>query len=347
MSRERKLGVILLSVGFLAGWFFWKKAGEHPGKQLASEVEAQIASNPASPTQSQAAPPIPATGPMPSFEVQQKRFTAAFHTPITFYGRVMDQHSQPVAQADVKLSANDKPLGGPTAEYARKTDANGFFSIKGISGLTLFVKVSKPGYFVMPQTDSRKVTSSALFEYGLESIRGPHRPDKDAPVIFTLHKQGVSEPLVKIGEKNFRMARDGTPLAISVDQQGGSHQVILRCWNKDLQRPQGQRQYDWRLEISVPNGGLMQRKDAFDFEAPEGGYLPNDTVDMPASLPQNQWHGFAERAYFIRFEDGTFARAKLEMQAGGDHFVVWESFYNPKAGSPNLESPAADQSAAR
>jgi hypothetical protein len=147
-----------------------------------------------------------------------------------------------------------------------------------------------------------------------------------------------TEPLVKVGEKNFRIARDGSPLSISLDQQGG-HQIVLRCWNQELARPPGQRQYDWRFEITVPNGGLIVRKDAFEFEAPEGGYLRSDSVDMAATLG-NHWRSSAERSYFLRFDDETFGRVELEMQAGGDHFVVWESFLNPKAGSRNLETTA-------
>jgi hypothetical protein len=65
--------------------------------------------------------------------------------------------------------------------------------------------------------------------------------------------------------------------------------------------------------------------------------MPSETVEMPASLSRTQWRSSAERSYFVRFEDQTFARVKLEMQAGGDHFVVWESYYNPKADSRNLE----------
>src|SRR5438034_5686516 len=142
----------------------------------------------------------------------------------------------------------------------------------------------------------------------------------------------------KGGKKNFRIARDGSPLSISLDQQGG-HQIVVRCWNQELTRPPGRRQYDWRLEITVPNGGLIARKDAFEFEAPEGGYLPSDSVEMPATLG-DQWRSSAERSYFVRFDDETFGRVELEMQAGGDHFVVWKSFLNPKAGSRNLETTA-------
>src|SRR5205807_16741 len=113
----------------------------------------------------------------------------------------------------------------------------------------------------------------------------------------------------------------------------GKHEIVLRCWNNDSGRSQGQRQYDWRLEVTVPDGGLLARNNAFAFEAPNDGYIFSDTVDMPASLPPDEWRGSAERSYFIRYNDGIFARANLEIRAGGDHFVVWQSFLNPTRGS--------------
>lgn len=331
---------MLIVAGLLATWWV---ASQNSGKLTnRSLVELSgVEGTPAPATPGRVALVSPPTQPSPSVDVQRQRFTAAFLTPITFYGRVVDQHGAPISGADVKLSANDKILR-PSSEYTRKTDQSGNFEISGIVGLALAVAVSKPGYLKIPHHEAPP-TSSGLFDYGVGTR--PHQPDKSAPVVFRLYKLGKIEPLVKIGEKNFRIARDGTPLSIAVEEQG-AHQVILRCWNQELQRPVGQRQYDWRFEINVPNGGLLVRNDAFAFEAPQEGYASSDTVEMPASLG-NQWRSFAERSYFIRFADGTFARAKLEMQAGGDHFVVWESFYNPKAGSPNLESTATDQSASR
>jgi hypothetical protein len=82
-------------------------------------------------------------------------------------------------------------------------------------------------------------------------------------------------------------------------------------------------------------------------KAPEGGYVSSDMIEMPASLPRDQWSSSAERSYFIRFDDLTFARANLRMISGGDHFVVWESFLNPKLGSRNLEYDASQRASVR
>ena len=338
--RGKYFLIVLTVAGLLFGWL----VASHKMNKLPPEVAATSPSKAKSiiggslPVSSPQDSPSSKKRPSATYEKMVEQFRSDFRTPINFYGKVIDQGGNPVPDAEVKLSANDKADGRPS-DYTRKTDEAGMFSITGAHGITLAVEVSKPGYrAIAPQHG--KTTSSGLFDYGLSS-HGVYQSSESAPTIFMLYKPGPTEPLVKIGEKNFRIARDGSPLSIALDGRN-THQVILRCWNTDLQRPEGQQKYDWRLEITVPNGGLVARNDAFDFEAPTDGYLPTDKIDMPASLPfgRGGWSGSAERSYFLRFADGVFARAKIEMHAGGDHFVVWESFLNPKAGSRNLETTA-------
>jgi hypothetical protein len=336
--RNRVILTGLVVAVFLAAWWLISNRPDVPPKRAAVSMPAEAKTEPSStPPASEPPPPIRSPAPV-SFEARQRAFIAAFKKPISFYGKVIDQHGDPVAGARVTFSANDDPMARTSSEYVRTSDSDGLFSIDQIVGFSLAVAVSKAGYKGIAQNDSRIVTSSGVFDYGIESASAPRLPDKNAPAIFRLHKIGIVEPLVKISEKNFRMARDGTPLLIAVDKEG-AHQVLLRCWNQELRRPAGQQQYDWKLEVSVPNGGLFPRRDAFAFEAPQDGYAASDVIDMPMSLPYQEWDSFAARSYFIRFGDGTFARINLRMRAGGDHFVVWESFFNPKAGSPNLNSP--------
>jgi hypothetical protein len=272
------------------------------------------------------------------------KFVAAFATPITFYGKVVDQHGTPVAGADVILSPNDNPLGGKISEYRKTTDTSGLFSITGLHGLTLAVEIKKVGYYQIPP-QGKNQGSRGVFEYGLPSSRAPHRPVESAPVVFVLYKSEASEPLTKVGRKNFRLSRDGSPRTISLTSGEATtgEQITLRAWTKDLGRPVSQRQYDWRLEIDVESGGLTPRTDAFAFEAPEDGYKESDIVDMPASLPPQEWSDSVFRSYFVKFDDGKFGRIDIEMKALGDHFVIWKSYLNPKVGSRNLEAEPTDR----
>ena len=50
-------------------------------------------------------------------------------------------------------------------------------------------------------------------------------------------------------------------------------------WTAD-QAKDAKQHYEWRCRISVPKGGLVERKDQFDFEAPVDGYKPSDEIVM-------------------------------------------------------------------
>lgn len=259
-------------------------------------------------------------------------FKASFATPINLYGKVLDQHGDPVSSASVQYSVL-RLTGKVGQQITSKPD--GSFEITGHRGGTLSVEVSKAGYRKLPGADD-KVGSGKLFYFGLGH---PPASSPQEPIVFTLQKPGVIEPLIHADERNYRLTRDGSPMEIDLHPGGSSaHRVVLRCWNKELEpRPQTEPRYDWRLEIAVPGGGITERKDIMAFEAPETGYEPKVMIDMPADA-QPHWSRSAQRSYFIRFTDNVFARVNVEMIAGGDHFVVWESHLNPKAGSRNLDT---------
>ena len=64
-----------------------------------------------------------------------------FSAPIEFYGRVMDQHREPVADAEVEFGAANHFME-PSTKYSARSDSNGYFSITGIQGAALNVSIS-------------------------------------------------------------------------------------------------------------------------------------------------------------------------------------------------------------
>jgi hypothetical protein len=305
-------------------------------KRASSPGPPELQDSPAQLTTAGSISPVMSGRSNPPATLQNRQFLSAFATPIEFYGKVIDQNGQPVSAASVKFVANDKPTGGRPSQFKTETDNSGNFSLTNVAGLTLAVDVSKPGYRPIPPEYGR-VTSSGVFDYGLSSAKGPHRPDRANPIVFRLHKYGPQESLVRIEEKHFRIARDGSPLSIPLDRTPSrNHEVVLRCWNTETQGVAEQKPYDWSFEIIVAGGGLVRRNDELDFQAPESGYTARDQLAMTQNLPANQWQSFAALSYFIRFNDGIFARADIRIRAAGDHFVVWQSYLNP-SGSRNLE----------
>jgi len=69
-----------------------------------------------------------------------------WRTPIEFYGKVVDENTNPVSGAQIDFDANDTSAEG-TSFYHTQSDADGLFSIKNIQGKILGVKVNKEGYY--------------------------------------------------------------------------------------------------------------------------------------------------------------------------------------------------------
>jgi hypothetical protein len=250
-------------------------------------------------------------------------------TPITFYGKVVDQNGDPVPDATINYNSLDK-FDAPGSQYQGKSDVNGDFSISGIGGAVLSVGVRKEGYYMI----DGKSANSFAYGVGPDSTRR-QPPTEDNPATFVLHKRRMAEPLIHISSRTYRIPRDGTRVQVDLTTGRVPPQGHLRveAWTEDHAKD-AEQHYNWRCRISVPNGGLLERKGQFDFEAPADGYKPSDEIVMPRTA--EKWQPQAERGYFVKLLDGRYARVQLKMIAQGNHFFRLESHLNP-SGSNNLE----------
>ena len=262
---------------------------------------------------------------------QQKAYMAAFLTPIAFWGKVVDESGAPVPGATVKLGANDNPNPmGDGSTYERITDAEGLFSIKDIRGISLSVKVSKDGYY---STEA----SRGKANYVLKNNTDLPVPTSNKPAIFVLRKMGQAAAL-KRTEGSVNLPKNGAPVIIDPQSGRASGQggVKVECWvqdqgvNTSVYNP-----YDWRCVISVTGGGLVERADALDFTAPEGGYQTSDMIQMPKTA--QKWRQQATKEYFVKLADGTFGRVQIRVVTGASNFVRFESYLNPQPGDRNLQ----------
>ncbi len=260
-------------------------------------------------------------------------FAAAFSAPIIFYGRVQTQDGLPIAAAEIHAEVADQ-LGGGSSKISSQSDPQGLFKITS-KGLTLSIRVSKEGYFSIPEKEGKAQRSTAAFDYGANMGSGIHQPDEKSPVVFTLYKPSALEPLNRVREKEVPMPRDGKAVSVPLDIP--SHQVMLKCFSFE-ERKERDGRYDWKLEVSVVGGGLQRRNDDFSFVAPSEGFQPNDTIQMPRTLARAEWHDDFEQSYWLRFDDGTFGSVKVRMIAGGAHYAIIKGYLNPKQGSRNLET---------
>lgn len=349
MKRNHVIAVVLIvAVAVLAAVLVMRKSDAPKPQAATSVVPAPTLIPRATPTAA-----VPATSPSPQIalppEVAAKlsepdkvnigKILEAFGAPIEFYGKVIDDRGAPVDGATIYYSVADQYFGD-SSKYTGTSDSDGSFTISGVKGAGVYVEVSKEGYYRVTEK------SYASFGYGVPSGRQP--PSKDNPAIFVLRKKGIAEPLVYVSSRQYKVPRDGTPFEIDLRtgrQAGaGAGDVKVERWVSDQNKDAAGR-FDWKCRISVPGGGLIEKTELFDFDAPENGYTEAVEIDMPKTLGSN-WQRTKRVEYFLKLRDGPFARVVLTMHAGHNNFLVMESFVNP-SGSRHMEYDPSKQASAR
>jgi hypothetical protein len=250
-----------------------------------------------------------------------------WRAPINFFGRVVDQDNQPVAGATIYFQWTDLSAEG-VSETTTMSDSEGFFALVGTTGKNLGVKVHKDGYYVS-ERDRKSFTYAGENENFV--------PDSRNPIVFHLRKKTKGEPLVGM-KKNFRVARDGTPLEIDLLNGNavapGHGHFRVECWTQDEGKKRGEK-YDWTCRLSVPGGGFLENTNEFAFLAPESGYQEGVEIIMQASAGR-EWKKDVERQFYFKLGNGMHGRMTFAMIAAGDHFCMIEALTNP-SGSRNLE----------
>jgi len=353
MRKRTLLGALVL-LALLVTWFFLSR-------QISSRVVEQQASKQTerpgpttdgkdiaarNPENKAGTPPIGVTDQVQQLREESllKKLMPLYLRSIDFYGKVVDERGTPIAGAKVAYRVNDSPnpdRSGSTGEIA--SDAAGLFAI-GARGLGIYVEVSKEGYYRAAEVNGQR-GSYAGFTHPEDRGSNP-LPERHTPAIFTLRKMGDAVPLVHI-KRSVVVAKDGTPTEINLatgEVNGGGGHLRIEVWTlRQGTSPTRGQPYDWECSVSVPGGGLAERKGQFDFEARQTGYVPSFETGMKKDA--ERWQKGFEREFFVQLADGRFARLSITLTTGGDHFVTLESHLNPKPGARNLEFDPKQQTA--
>jgi hypothetical protein len=246
--------------------------------------------------------------------------------PIDFYGRVVDENEQPVFAAKIHAQWSDFSANGASSEDTL-SDTQGYFSIRGKTGRGITIRIVKEGYY----TPKLQRTS---FDYAAFWERNYHQPDPTHPVIFHLRTKGRPEALSS-GETTPIVPADGTPVLVDLLNNGRvspNGQIEFAAVTNTEKYPP--HTFDWRASITVRDGGLLEHNLEFPFEAPEEGYIPQVTFEMPADYPD--WKRSIEKTYFIRFGNPPkYGRLQIRLN-GASQKVLLHYTVNP-TGSRNLE----------
>lgn len=322
------LGVLLGAVIFL--WF--KK---HPKEIKHSQAELPKATATPQPKPSAAVQVNHAA------EIKQEMafWQAAFLTPITFYGKVVDEKGNPVAGAKTIIQPTDC-MNGASKNFEKITDNNGNFSISDLHGLSVAIAVSKGGYYSTPQ-------SRGSFGY-IQSSYGTFSPhiDPNKPAIFVLQRMGQTEPLIKHEWFQAEIAKDGTPTYLDLitgKKTQGADSMQIQIWTQDAGLPpNGWHPYPWKAMLTISGGGVIVKIGGpYDFTAPTEGYTQDDVINMQSNDPK--WRTHITKEYYFKFSNGKYARARIQYCIGRFQFVSVTSYLNPQPGHTNLEYDPAQQ----
>lgn len=275
---------------------------------------------------------------------------AIYSTPIEFYGKVVNQHGDPVEGAVVKISPFESFVGEDVqTRIVLESDHEGRFSAKDLKGKSLSVNVTKDGYMTRPPLGPDKPFSHGLFEFGSDSKKGSRYKDPNHPTIFTLHEIGPLEPMVYVKSKRWKLPVDGSPVQIALDSDDGkgSHRIEFRFRSGWNQLPKdndiNKKRFDWTFEAKIPGGGFRANPSEYQLEAPEGGYEEAIKIEYSADMPIEEWKKVGYGRYFVKFPDGSFGRIRFSIDGSSDRMPLsMASWLNLKPGSRNLASDKWD-----
>jgi hypothetical protein len=236
-------------------------------------------------------------------EISEK-FAAQWSTPITFYGRVVDEKGNGVEGAEVKIIISDTSQEG-TTHYQLKSDSMGLFALGDVRGKGLSVYVEHPGYLTSKQ-------SRRNFEYA--GGTSPFVPNLQSPEIFRLQRKGEAVPLVELKDIRIKMLPDGKP--ITMDLYTGkigtppmSESLQIRAWI-DVDKSDPHRPFPWKLEITSPGGSILATDEEFVLTAPDTGFQESVIMDM--SRPQSpDWQRQKSTKLILRTSEGNYALLKM------------------------------------
>jgi hypothetical protein len=242
-----------------------------------------------------------------------------WQAPIEFYGKVIDESSNAVAGANVVFHWMEIPDDSGSKTATTESDVEGLFSLHGQRGPSLSVSVSKEGYY--PRKGGAQYGSLASSEFS---------PDPQNPVTFVLRKKGQGAELTT-SQKVVRVPTDNTPVRVDLLEQkaGTSSQLEIR-----QVKPPWQEATNWSFRMSIPDGGLVENQDEFQFEAPETNYQPS--VEYHFTKSETNWiTQVTEQFYFTFGKPRKYGWLRIESNLGQE--TVFLTYAINPTGSRNLE----------
>jgi hypothetical protein len=304
--------------------------------QNAMQTNQQSVSQPTPPAKvaaTQNPPPEPSSNFMKAIRREmgtnemRQQLLAEWQAPIEFYGKVIDENSNPVSEANITFKWPEIPAPDGNRTATTESDAEGLFSLHGKRGPSLEVWVGKDGYY-----------ASHRGQWGFNYALGPGiiSPDPQNPLIFQLHRKGQGVELItsENGMRSdvwVRLPKDNTPVRVDFFQKQASATGQLEI---SQIKPPFQDATNWSFSLSIPDGGLVENEDEFQFEAPETGY--QQTVEYNFIKDDPNWTTQVTKQFYIYFGNPRkYGWLRIESNLAQE--TIYLTYAINPSGSQNLE----------
>ena len=218
------------------------------------------------------------------------------NVPIVFYGRLEDQGSLPVVEAEITgTTIFHQGAVKARGQFTTTSNSNGLFTLNAGAGERLEVVPRKPGY-ALASTDNVETYMGLANEIP---------PDSNNPVVIKMWKLQGAEPLVSISQQ-YQFPYTNAPLFFDFITQeivpsGGDIKITILSPPDSLLAPE-----DWRVEIEGDQGGGSMKISPEDWKitywAPAGGYQPKIALPMVEDAPQNSES--LDGLFFVQSREG-------------------------------------------
>lgn len=237
-----------------------------------------------------------------------KKAIEEMNTPIDFYGKVIDQDSNPIPNVKVLArvrhwNARFPTETGPAARFIaieKSTDSSGSFQINGEAGDGFGIVIDpQNGYELEPMQHSFGAVGGSF----------------EAPVVFKMWSTNVHEQLIT-GGQSFHIVPDGRPYLIDLTKGtiAESGDGDLKVWVKRPEQITYGKRYDWSCEMDVLNGGLLAAADSSMYQAPADGYTPSFQFEQKVGSGWGDSTG--EKRFYVLLNNGKeYGRITIELMA--------------------------------
>jgi hypothetical protein len=277
---------------------------------LTNSTDSKKSTNPFGELPTPGAPSGPViTGDVNRLETAVRLHNQPHNNPVAFYGLVVDQDTNALADVTVQLEVSESyfdnsfQVSESATNFVKKTGPDGRFEVTGVTGHMVTVEnITKPGY-------EPGILQKHYGQFGAQS--GSYTD----PVIFRLWSTNLHQQLIR-GKTSFEIVPDGR--AYQIDLTNGtiseSAQGDLKVWVRaPAQTVRGQ-DYDWSCEVDMINGGLLEQPPGAISLAPTEGYVPS--FKFQGRLKGGQRGTPGEKCFYVQLNGGQeYGAIRIEMIA--------------------------------